>query len=465
MISPTDFARLLGELMRSEPIASSAPFTDIVIDSRAVTPGALFVALRGEHQDGHRFVDDALQRGAAAALVSEASGIHGPYAFAVPDPLAALQEAARRHRASVSAQIVGITGSVGKTTVREATCQLLSQRFHTRQSPHNFNGDIGLPIALLGIDANDDWAVIEIGPYSQQEMELLVSSAQADIGIVTNVGPTHLERFGALDDTERIKGLLPASLPADGLAILNGDDARVRRMAHRSPADVFRFGLGADNDLRAGSITAFGFDGIAFDLIQRDGSTARIDTPLIGAHQARTALAAAAVALRAGFSLDELPEALARLRPGSRLAKRRAVNGATVIDDSYNAAPLSMQAALDLLADRPARRIALLGDMLELGSEEQHAHRALGDYAAQRCDWLLAVGERSHHLIDAARRAGHPRACWLAEPAQASEILRNSLQPADTLLVKASHAMHLERVVEQLTAQAADGQIDEHGAS
>lgn len=454
MISSTDLAALLEELLHNQPELNAEPFSEIVIDSREAAPGALFVALRGERQDGHQFVEDALHRGAAAAVVSKASGYSGGSMFVVDDPLSALQAAGRRWRDRVGAQVVGITGSVGKTTLREATCQLLAEHFPTHQSPRNFNGDIGLPIALLGIDLDDDWAVIEIGPYSQEEMELLVSSARADVGIVTNVGPTHLERFGTLDDTERIKGLLPESLPSTGLAVLNGDDPRVRRMSLRTRADVFTFGCGSQCDLQAGNIVANGFDGIRFELrdIRRRAGVS-VETPLIGGHQAMTALAASAVALRAGLDLEQIAGGLGRLEPGTRLARRTAWNGATIIDDAYNAAPLSMQAALDLLDSCRPRRIALLGDMYELGAEEEAAHRSIGEYAAPRCDWLIAVGERSRDLVEAARQHGHPQACWVSESEQATEILLGSLEPRDTLLVKASHAMHLETVVERLTRQ------------
>jgi UDP-N-acetylmuramoyl-tripeptide--D-alanyl-D-alanine ligase len=453
MISSNDLVRMLGELLLNQPDSDDQPLSQIVVDSREATSGSLFVALRGESLDGHQFVDDALRRGASAALVTEASGLRGSSMFVVEDPLLALQEAGRRWRDQVAAQIVGITGSVGKTTVREATFQLLSTGFRTHQSPRNFNGDIGLPIALLGIQPDDEWAVIEIGPYSQEEMKLLVSSARADVGIVTNVGPTHLERFGTIVDTERIKGLLPESLPADGLAILNGDDPRVRRMSARTNAEVITFGFGSDCRLQASDVVAKGFDGIEFELLDsQSGEQLKVGTPLAGHHQARTVMAAAAVGLRAGLSLSDVAEAATNLSQGSRLVRRTAWNGATIIDDSYNAAPLSMQAALDLLADCQPRRIALLGDMFELGDEEQDAHRAIGVYAANRCDWLIAVGERSRNLVESARAAGHTQACWVAKAEQATDILRHALESGDTLLVKASHAMHLESVVERLAA-------------
>jgi len=451
VISSRDLGDLLQSLLHERPQVDDAPFSEIVIDSREAVPGSLFVALRGERMDGHRFVDDALARGASAALVSAASGLSGPRLFVVDDPLTALQHAGRDWRGRVDARVVGITGSVGKTTVREATYQLLSQHVPTHQSPRNFNGDIGLPIALLGIEPDDEWAVIEIGPYSQAEMELLVSSAQADVGIVTNVGPTHLERFGTLDDTERIKGLLPESLPPDGLAVLNGDDPRVRRMSTRTRAETLSFGLGEDCDLRAIGVEAHGFDGVEFTIVDRFGSREqRIFTPLPGVHQVMTALAAAAVGLRAGLELTQIGDALRSLSSGSRLMRRTAWNGAALIDDSYNAAPLSMRAALDLLRDCRPRRIALLGDMYELGTEERQAHREVGRHAAERCDWLIAVGPRSRTIVDAAREAGHPRACWVEDAEQAAQILRSSMERSDTLLVKASHAMHLERVVERL---------------
>ncbi len=453
MISASDLKRLLRDELRNQPPDSERPFSDIVIDSREAAPGSLFVALRGEHQDGHRFVDDALARGASAAMVSVASGIDADGAFVVNDPLNALQLAAGRWRQEVSANVVGITGSVGKTTLREAAFQMLSAHAPTHQSPRNYNGDIGLPIALLGIRPDHEWAVIEIGPYSRQEMELLVGLAQADIGIVVNVGPTHLERFGSLDDTEQIKGLLPASLPESGLAILNGDDPRVRRMAQRTKANVLTFGQGAHCDLQVQSARANGFDGISFTLSdQRSGKRQLVTTPLVGTHLAVTAAAAAAVGLHAGWSLEQVAASLSRLAPGSRLVRRRAWNGATIIDDAYNAAPLSMQAALDLLADCEGRRIALLGDMLELGAEERAAHQDIGAYAASRCDWLIATGERSRELVGAARDAGLSHACWCATTEQAQEVLQRLLQPSDTLLVKASHAIHLERVVERLAA-------------
>ena len=447
MISSRDLAQLLG---LPEGDASAEPFSSIVIDSREAQPGSLFVALPGERSDGHRYVGDAIARGARALLVSQP--VEAPEAVdahVAPDVLAALQRAAVAWRERLSAAVVGITGSVGKTTVREATTQLLAAHFPTYQSPRNFNGDIGLPIAILGLGAEHRWAVLELGPYSQAEMELLVCTARADIGIVTNVGPTHLERFGTLDDTERIKGLLPASLPEGGLAVLNADDSRVLNMRGRTQAEVITFGRSAEAELRAERITPLGFEGLRFELCY-EGESTTVHTPLVGEHQAMTVLAAAAAGLRAGLSLGQIADAAALLQPGSRLRRRFAPNGATVIDDAYNAAPLSMRAALDLLAAQPEPRIAVLGDMLELGAEEADAHLEIGAYAAARCDRLLTVGTRAAAIAAAARAAGLDAVSVHNDAADAGEALLPALGGDATVLVKASHAIHLEALVEQI---------------
>ena len=328
MISARELARLIGPLLLRQPEAcGGAPFTGIAVDSRLVEPGNLFVALRGEQTDGHRFIAEAAARGASAVLLSDPArdpGDAGATAFVVEDALEALQRAGSEWRREQGAGVVGITGSVGKTTTREAAAQVLSGAGPVWQSPANYNGDIGLPIALLGIEPRHRWAVIEIGPYSEGEMRRLCGMAGAEIGIVTNVGPTHLERFGTLDDTERIKGMLPASLPAEGLAVLNGDDERASRMAGRSRAAAVLYGLGESAQLRATEVRAHGFEGISLRIELRAGSGLEAEpfsvearAPLAGAHHASTVLAATAAGLRAGLSAGDAAAALAELEPGS----------------------------------------------------------------------------------------------------------------------------------------------------
>ena len=454
MISPATLAQMLDTLLLNpEQPVEPTPFTAIVIDSRKVTPGALFVALRGEQTDGHRFLADAVERG-TIGLLSRVLPPDLPSqvrVFLVEDTLVALQQAAKRWRAAQPARLIGITGSVGKTTTREAVADVLRSQFETLESPRNFNSDIGLPLALLALAPSHAWAVMEMGPYDQREMELLVDVGAPDVAIVTNVGPTHLERFGSIEATEAIKGLLPASLSPDGVAILNGDDERVRRMRTRTSARTLLFGLGEDVDLRATEIVTHGLDGIGFTLHLPDAPAGiPIRTPLAGAHHAMTALAAAAVAHVAGYAPSEIAEALTTLRSGSRLKPRRGYSGALILDDTYNAAPLSMRAALDLLSEMPGRRIAVLGDMLELGSEEEAAHREVGAYTMGRCDRLLAIGPRSRGITDGAWDAGHRELQWFADKTEAAEILRNELGADDVVLIKASHGLALETIVEAL---------------
>ena len=452
MIAPKDLSELLGAELRSEPAAPETnPFHAIVIDSREAQAGDLFVALRGEQTDGHRFIGDAATNGAAAVLASEvpADLPSSVESFIVDDPLSALQQAARGWRKRQQAQVIGITGSVGKTTTREAIAQILAPHGPIWESPRNYNSEIGLPISLLGIGAETRWAVTEIGPYDQEEMNLLCELASADIGVVTNVGPTHLERFGSMEETERIKGTLPASLPASGTAVLNADDERVARMRERTQARTISYGLDEGADVRGSDVGSLGLDGIEFTLAAL-GREERVSTPLLGTHQTMTALAAAATAIAVELPLDAIVEALGSLRPGSRLRTLRAVSGALVLDDSYNAAPLSVKAALDLLAKLPGRRFALLGDMLELGSEEEAGHREVGGYAVGRCDRLLVVGERSRALADAAWDGGHKQIEWFVDKEHAAEALLAELGADDVVLVKASHGIALHEVVERL---------------
>ena len=469
MIGANDLATALdGLLQNRDGCWTGPPFSNIAIDSRRVSPGALFVALQGERTDGHRFLGDALDRGATGLLtrVTPPDLPTGVRDFLVEDPLTALQEAARGWRRQQPARVVGITGSVGKTTTREAIAQVLRGRYETLESPGNFNSEIGLPLALLGLEPKHDWAVVEMGPYGEQEMSLLVQLGAPDVGIVTNVGPTHLERFGSIETTEAIKGLLPASLPTGGLAILNADDERTLRMRERTSARVMLFGMSTHADARATSLRTHGLEGISFRLHlpdAREGIPVR--TPLAGAHHVMTALAAAAVATSADISPPEIAEALGRLQAGTRLKARKSYVGATVLDDAYNAAPLSMQAALDLLAEMPGRRVAVLGDMLELGLEEEAAHRSVGTYACGRCDRLIAIGARARGIADGAWDAGHREIQWFEHKNDVVEMLRNEIGADDAVLIKASHGLALETVVQALITPPGPAQAAVEGGA
>ncbi len=457
MISPQQLASLLGPLLlNSHNEYSRTPFCDAVVDSRRARPDALFIALRGEHTDGHYFVGDAMDRGATGLLcrfvadsLPASDRRDDVTLFQVEDPLAALQAAAKQWREQHAVRVVSLTGSVGKTTTREAVAQMLARRAPTLESPFNYNSEIGLPLSLLRLEPQHTWAVLEMGPYDLREISLLCEIAQPEIGIVTNVGPTHLERFGSIEAIEEAKGILPASLPADGLAVLNADDPRTLCMRNRTSARVLTFGRTMQADVRATDEASQGLDGISFTL-NFEGQSAAVRTSLVGIHHVMTALAAAAVALGAGWTLAETAEALSMLHAGQRLKPRRSYSGALILDDTYNAAPLSVQAALDLLAELPGQRIAVLGDMLELGSEETAGHRAVGAYAVGRCDRLVAIGELGKITADAAWDAGHRQIQWFEDKEPATQLLRQELGADDIVLIKASHAQELETVVEAL---------------
>ena len=305
-------------------------------------------------------------------------------------------------------RVVGLTGSVGKTTTREAIAQMLARRAPTLESPFNYNSEIGLPLSLLRLEPQHTWAVLEMGPYDLREISLLCEIAQ----------PENRHRHECRADTpssasvrskrsRRPKAYCPPRCPPTAWQSLTRTIPARCACATGTAARVLTFGRTAPADVRATDEASQGLDGISFTLTF-EGQSVAVRTPLVGVHHVMTALAAAAVALGTGWTLAETAEALSMLRAGQRLKPRRSYSGALILDDTYNAAPLSMQAALDLLAELPGRRIAVLGDMLELGSEEQAGHRAVGAYAVGRCDRLVAIGDLGKITADAAWDAGHP---------------------------------------------------------
>ncbi|MFQ6020089.1 MAG: UDP-N-acetylmuramoyl-tripeptide--D-alanyl-D-alanine ligase, partial [Dehalococcoidia bacterium] len=369
------------------------PFSRVVIDSRSAQQGDLFVALRGERHDGHDFLDDAIARGAAGVVVARPVADLPPAVavFQVDDTLAALQRLAAYWRARQAVRVVAVTGSVGKTTCKELIAAVLGQRYPILKSEANLNTEIGLPLTLLALTAEHSWAVLEMAMYARGEIALLCDVARPDIGVVTNIEPVHLGRLGSMEEIVAAKGELVEALPPDGIAVLNGDDPRAASLARRARARVLLYGTTAGCDLRATDVTGRGREGISFRLAYGEES-APLSMPLPGRHHVYPALAAAAVAVSSGFTLAEAAQALASAQPPLRLRLLPGANGSTLLDDSYNASPASVLAALDLLSEMKGRRLALLGDMLELGTAETEAHRQAGEAAARACDDLLLVG-------------------------------------------------------------------------
>jgi UDP-N-acetylmuramoyl-tripeptide--D-alanyl-D-alanine ligase len=445
--------------------------SQVVIDSRQATPGSLFVALPGEHVDGHDYVADAFKRGAVAALVhrtldiecrtldvterSVASQTTEPMTFPmcikVVDSLKALQKVATYWRARFNPRVVGITGSVGKSSTKELTWAVLRQRFHTLKNAGNLNNEIGLPLTLLDLDESHERVVLEMGMYNLGEISELCAIAAPHVGVVTNVGPTHLERLGSIEHIAQAKAELVQALPPDGVAILNQDDPFVRLMAQQTRARVFTYGLTPEADLWASNVISEGLEGIRF-VLHYQGEAIHVKVPLLGHHSVHTALRATAVALIEEMTWHEIMAGLQDSSVQLRLVSVPGVNGSILLDDTYNASPVSTIAALNLLDDLSGRRIAVLGDMAELGDQEEEGHRRVGCRAADTIDLLITVGPRAHMI------ANEARACGLAPDAvievetndEAIASLRQVVQPGDIVLVKGSRSMAMEEIVAAL---------------
>lgn len=441
-----------GLLVASARLRPSRSFARGIIDSREAAPGDLFFALHGERVDGHDFVAAALAAGASGAVVARPVQAPNATVFHVGDPLAALQQIAASWRRKHDVRVIGVTGSVGKTTAKELIADVLSRRHRVLRSEANLNTEIGIPMTLLRLRAEHERAVLELGMYQPGDIALLARITRPEVGVVTNVQPVHLERARSIGRIESAKAELVAALPDDGLAVLNGDDPRVAAMTRRTRARSVLYGLSKQCEVRAESVAGRGLDGFSFSL-KANGKTVRIDSRLPGKHHVYAALAAAAVALNDGMTLDEVADALREARPGLRLTIRRGPDGSTLIDDSYNASPASMIAALDLLSETTGRRVALLGHMRELGAAEVEGHERVGRYTAGKCDILIVVGEDARPLADAAKSAGHADVRWLATTDEASTLARDLLREGDACLIKASRAVGLESVAEALTAE------------
>jgi UDP-N-acetylmuramoyl-tripeptide--D-alanyl-D-alanine ligase len=446
---------LVGHLSAAWGYSPAETYERIAVDSRQVTPGDLFVALAGEHRNGHEFIADAIAQGAAGVLVKQPPNfeLNGDKVaiFQVREPLAALQDLARRRLAYSLAKVIGVTGSVGKTTCKELIAAVLSSRYCVLKSEANLNSEIGLPISLLHLKPEHDRTVLEMAMYQQGDIRFLCELSGPQIGVVTNVGPSHLERLGSLQAIADAKAELPQSLPPDGFAILNGDDPLVAAMAERTRAGVVLYGLGQDCAVRAEQIDSRGADGISFTLCWgRQQAATRLSMP--GRHNVHNALAAAAVGLTDDMSLREVADALSEADVPSRIRLVAGYNNTTIIDDSYNASPASMLAAIDLLKEMPGRTIAFLGDMRELGDHTYEGHRRVGQRAAQVADIIYAVGDDGGIIGHGAKEIGHPMVRVFEDKAEAAEALRARLRPGDYVLVKASRGMALETVVEYLKA-------------
>ncbi|MCL6589426.1 MAG: UDP-N-acetylmuramoyl-tripeptide--D-alanyl-D-alanine ligase [Firmicutes bacterium] len=434
----------------------------ITTDSRRIKPGELFLALRGERFDGHDFIPAAINNGAAAIMTMDDITVNEPVAvIQTPDTLAAYGAIARFHRERFRIPVIGITGSNGKTTTKDLAAAVLAQKYNTVRTEANYNNEIGLPATLLNITPETEVAIVEMGMRGLGQIRELAGIARPDMAIVTNVGLTHLELLGSQENIAKAKAELVEALPSGGVAILNGDDEYVRRMGALTRARPVYFGLDyPDLDYRA-EILAMDENGSRFQVTARgagggEGRTFSIALPVSGAHNILNALAAIATALELGVSEALIQRGLSNPPLSEKRLKRLAKNGYSIMDDTYNASPASVKSALDVLAlNQNSRKIAVLGDMLELGPRSAGIHREAGRYAADiGVHILFCYGELAREFLAGFQEninPGHPgQGRHFTSKRALIQELKPILQPGDVILIKGSRGMKMEEITAAL---------------
>jgi UDP-N-acetylmuramoyl-tripeptide--D-alanyl-D-alanine ligase len=435
--------------------ADVPPILAVCTDTRRMEKSSLFIALRGEKHDAHDFIPQAAAGGAIAALVDHppATILPNVHLIQVPDTRKAMGKLASRVRQDLIGKVVAVAGSNGKTSTKHLIDSALCGKLRGSISPKSFNNDIGVPLSIFPADPRQDYLVLELGTNNPGEVAALTEIAQPDIAVITNVGAEHLEGLGDLRGVRQEEASVVKGLAADGMLVVNGDDRDLLEAVAAYKGQRVTFGFGEHNDLFASDVRC-NESGVTFSL---NKSRREFFVPLLGRHTACNALAAIAVARKLGLREDEIIENLAHAHgPEMRLQLKKA-NGLTVLNDAYNANPNSMKAALETVVALPAqgRKVAVLGDMLELGDATERYHREIGEYAAScKLDQLICVGTWAKVIADAAVSAGQPKATVTRyrDSGTTAETIRHHLQPGDLVLLKASRGVRLEAVANALLA-------------
>jgi UDP-N-acetylmuramoyl-tripeptide--D-alanyl-D-alanine ligase len=437
-----DVARWLGLSIEARGMV-----TGWSIDSRTVAPGDLFFALRGPNHDGHDHIEDALRKGALAAVAEHRVETHG-LVLRVEDTLDAMQRVARAAREMWAGSVVGVTGSAGKTTTKDVIAEMLATQMKTAKTVGNFNNHVGVPLSLLRLDEDAKVAVIEMGMNHAGEIRDLAAIAKPDHGVVTNVGYAHMEAFESIEGIAAAKRELIDALPANGTAILNADDPRVKAMGAERKALLY--GLSQEAQVRGEDVEETE-EGVKF----RVGAT-RFSTALRGRHSILNILAGLAAAQVYGIAPSRLVDAVQAIRPGKMRGERFTHRGILIYNDCYNSNPDAVRAMLDVLRDAPARRrIAVLGEMLELGRWAERLHHDEGAYAvAAGVDVLVGVQGAAREAVEAARLAGlnAGNALFFEGAEEAGRAVRAIVRPGDAILFKGSRGVHVERALEEFLA-------------
>lgn len=433
-------------------VASDAVVTGWSVDSRTIQPGDLFFALRGEKFDGHGFIAQAFEKGAIAAIADREISANG-MVLRVEDSLEALQKIAGRVRESWGGDVVAVTGSAGKTTTKDVIAEMLAAGIETAKSEGNLNNHVGLPLSLLRVPEKARVAVVEIGMNHAGEIRELAKIARPNVGVVTNVGYAHIEFFDSIEEIAAAKRELIEALGESGTAVLNADDPRVAEFPFAGRRILY--GQSERADVRAEDVE-YSLDGVTF----RVGPT-RFESAMTGRHSVSNLLAGIAVAGVYGIAPDRLVETVRKLLPGKMRGERFPHRGVLVYNDCYNSNPDAVRAMIDVLRDTPARRrIAVLGEMLELGRWAEPLHRDIGVYLAEQgIDVLVGIRGAACYTLDAATRAGlrAGAAYFFEDPAEAGRALRSMAAAGDAILFKGSRGVHVERALEQFLASEVEG--------
>ncbi len=444
---------VMGEIVQGDP---GTVFKNVSTDTRQIDEGDLFIALIGERFDAHDFIDRAAAKKAGGAIVSRkvVTGSWPGPVILVGDTLKALQDLAAYNRNKFGGLVVGVTGSNGKTTTKDLIAAVLEQKYTVLKTEGNLNNHIGLPLTLLKLDDGFGAAVLEMGMRGLREIDLLAGIAKPDGAVITNIGETHLERLGTVANIARAKGEILDHIEPGGFAILNGDDRMVRGQAGRCRGRVVFYGTGGEMPLRARNIRSLGGRKISFTALTPGGEI-DLDLPIPGRHNVLNALAAVGVGLEAGVAPGDIKKGLRDARLTSMRLSVIEGSRATVIDDTYNANPASVKAALEILADvgKEKRKIAILGDMYELGTRAFDGHREVGEAAADRqVDVLVTVGGLAREIALGATLSETPPAEIISfnTTGEAIEILGKVVRTGDVVLVKGSRGVKLEGIVEYL---------------
>ena len=441
----------LQEVARAMRAAGNPPAVKVTgwsVDTRTQNAGDVYFALRGPNHDGHDFVGAAVAQGAAGVVVERRTG--APNELVASDTLEALQELAAWARANWGGTVVGVTGSAGKTTTKDAIAQLLAVELPVGKTVGNFNNHVGVPLSILSLEDGCRAAVLEIGMNHAGEIRRLAAIAKPNIGVVTNVGYAHAEYFDSIEGVAAAKRELIEALPRDGVAVLNADDPRVAEFRGAHPGRSVTFGFSEGADVR-GEAAQFSADGARFRAAGVD-----FETGLAGRHAVMNLLAAIAVAGVLGIAPERLREAVRTIASGKMRGQRSEHNGMVVWNDCYNSNPEAAQSMIDVLRETPAAsRIAVLGEMLELGRAGEELHRQVGRYAAEHgIDWLIGVRGQARAMVEAAAAAGltRGRARFFEDPAEAGEFARLTAGPGDAILFKGSRGVKVERAIERFLA-------------